>query len=304
MFFSQRHKVFFSFLFFLSALVCSAQNKVTIKSGIDKSKIVIGEQIHLSLEVHFPPQEPMSFFTIDSIAHFEILERKKIDTVDNREGISLSQSLTLTSFDSGHWVIPPFELPSDKPVYTDSIAVDVGFSPFDSSQAYHDIKDVIDVQVKEKKKETWYWYAAASALLVAAIIYFLMRKKKPSVAKTVFIDPYKEAKQELEKLQKENLSPKAFYTRLVDIFRLYISRRKAIASLQKTTDDLVVQLRSLKLPGEEFNRLAQSLRMSDFVKFAKFEPAESDKTDSFKTIKDLIEHIERTEIQKEKQNQS
>jgi hypothetical protein len=304
MFFPQPHRLFFLLSFLLPALVSHGQTRLTIKCGVDKNKIVIGEQIHLNLEADFSLQEPMRFFTIDSIPHFEILERKKIDTLDYREGIKLSQSLTLTSFDSGHWVIPSFELPADKPMYTDSIDVDVGFSPFDTSQAYHDIKDVIDVQVKEEKKETWYWYAAASALLVAAIIYFLVRKKKTPVTKTVFVDPYKEAKKELEKLAKESLSSKLFYTRLVDIFRVYISRRKGIASLQKTTDDLVVQLRSLKLPAEEFNQLAQSLRMSDFVKFAKFEPAQSDKNQSFKIIKDFIDNIERVEIQNEKQKQS
>jgi hypothetical protein len=304
MLFPQPHKVFFLFFLLFSALASDAQNKVTIKSEIDKSKIVIGEQIHLTLEADFPLQEPMRFFTIDSIPHFEILERKKIDTVDDRGGIKLSQSLILTSFDSGHWAIPSFQLPADIPMYTDSIAVDVGFSTFDPNQDYHDIKDVIDVQVKEKKKETWYWYAAASALLVAAIIYFLTRKKIKPVARIPFVDPYKEAKQELEKLRKENLLSKAFYTRLVDIFRLYISRRKGIASLQKTTDDLVVQLRSLKLPTEEFNELAQSLRMSDYVKFAKFEATENDKASSFKTIKDFIDNIEKVEIQKDKQKQS
>src|SRR6476646_9234556 len=211
MFFAQPHKVLFFFSFFFLALISHAQNKVTIKSGIDKNKIVIGEQIHLTLEADFPLQEPMRFFTIDSIPHFEILERKKIDTLDDREGIKLSQSLTLTSFDSGHWAIPSFELPADKPIYTDSMAVDVGFSPFDPNQDYHDIKDVIDVQVKEKKAGTWYWYAAASAILIAAIIYFLMRKKKKPVARVKVIDPYSEAKQELEKLRKENLPSKAFY---------------------------------------------------------------------------------------------
>jgi hypothetical protein len=304
MLFAQPHKVFFFFFLFFSALISSAQNKIIIRATIEKSRIVIGEQTRLTLKAEFPPQVPMSFFTIDTIPHFEILERKKIDTLDDREGIKLSQSLTLTSFDSGHWVIPSFELPADKPMYTDSLAVDVRFSPFDPNQDYHDIKDVIDVQVKEKKEETWYWYAAASAVLVAAIIYLLVRKKKKPIAKIPFVDPYKEAKQELEKLGKENLTSKMFYTRLVDIFRLYISKRKGIASLQKTTDDLVVQLRSLKLPAEEFNRLAQSLRLSDFVKFAKFEPAESDKNDSFKTIKEFIDDIEKVEIQREKQNQS
>ena len=65
-----------------------------------------------------------------------------------------------------------------------------------------------------------------------------------------------------------------------------------------------MQLGSLKLPAEEFNRLAQSLRMSDFVKFARFEPAESDKNDSFNTIKHFIDDMEKIEIQREKQNQS
>jgi len=176
---------------------------------------------------------------------------------------------------------------------TDSIPVDVGFSPFDPSQDYHDIKDVIDVKAEEKKKKDWYLYIAVSALLLAAIIYLLAgKKKKPVDAKAVLLDPFTEAKQELDKLRKENLPSKLFYTRLVDIFKLYISRRKGIASLQKTTDDLVVQLRLLKLPAEDFNQLAQTLRMSDFVKFAKYEPGENDKTDSFNTIKKFIEKIE------------
>lgn len=294
MFFTQPHKVFFIFSFLFS-VIAQAQDKVAISSNIDKNKIVIGEQIHLHLEADFSLQEPMRFFSIDSIPHFEILEAKKIDTVDNREGIKLSQSFTLTSFDSGHWVIPSFELPSDKPMITDSIPVDVGFSPFDPNQDYHDIKDVIGVQVKEKKKQDWYWYVAASILLVAALIYFLTRKKEKPVIKTATVDPFTEAKQELEKLKKENLSSKLFYTRLVDIFRLYISRRKGIASLQKTTDDLVMQLRPLKLPPDEFNQLAQALRMSDFVKFAKYEATETDKADSFKVIKNSIDNIERTE---------
>jgi len=234
----------------------------------------------------------MRFFNIDSIPHFEILERKKIDTIDNNEGIKLSQSFTLTSFDSGHWVIPSFELTGDKPLFTDTIPVNVGFSPFDPKQDYHDIKDIIEVHVQEKKKQDWYWYIAASVLLLGTIIYLLVRKKKKPAPKPKLIDPFKEAKLELEKLQKENLSSKLFYTKLVDIFRLYVSGRRGIASLQKTTDDLVVQLRLLKLSEEDFSQLAQTLRMSDFVKFAKYEPNEADKANSFKTIKSSIDKIE------------
>lgn len=297
MFFVQPHKVFFLIPFLFSAIISYSQDKITIKSTIDKNNIVIGEQIHLNFEADFPLREPMRFFTIDSIPHFEILERKKIDTIDNNEGIKLSQSLTLTSFDSGRWVIPSLELPGDKPLFTDTIPVNVGFSPFDPGQDYHDIKDIINVQVEEKKSQNWYGYVAVSALLVAAIIYLLTKKKKRSAATAPQVDTYADAKRELEKLRTENLSPKLFYTRLVDIFRLYISQRKGIASLQETTDDLVQQLRQLKLPEDDHNELAQSLRMSDFVKFAKYEPNETDKGNSFTIVKHSIDMIEKSEIE-------
>jgi hypothetical protein len=296
MFFTQPHKVFFLFPFLFSAIVSYAQNKIIIKANVDKKNIVIGEQIHFNLEADFPPHDPMRFFSFDSIPHFEILERKKIDTIGNAEGIKLSQSLTITSFDSGHWVIPAFELTGDKPLLTDTIPIDVGFSPFDPNKDYHDIKDVIDVKAEEEKKKDWYWYIAASAVLLAAIIYLLTGKKKKPVAKVAIVDPFTEAKQELEKLRKENPPSKLFYTRLVDIFRLYVLRRKEIASLQKTTDDLVVQLRLLRLPEQDFNRLAQTLRMSDFVKFAKYDPTADDKQDSFNIIKGAIESVQKLPI--------
>lgn len=287
------YKIFFLHFFLVSVYFLHAQKNISGAASADKKNIVIGEQIHLTLQASFPAHEPISFFNIDSIPHFEILDRKKIDTVDKGEEIKLSQNITLTSFDSGHWVIPSFELPADKRLLTDTIPVDVGFSPFDPNKDYHDIKDIINVQPEEKKKNNIYWFIGASVLLVAVMIYLLSRKKEKPVIKGPPIDPYAEAKQDLEKLRRENAPAKIFYTRLVDIFRLYISRRRGIASLQKTTDDLVLQLRPLNLPADDFNQLAQALRMSDFVKFAKYEPTEKDKEDSFNTIKSLVDTIEK-----------
>lgn len=288
------HRIFIVPLFLFLVHSLPAQT-ISVRTNIDKRSILIGEQMHLNLEADFPLHEPMRFFTIDTIPHFEILGAKKIDTLDSRDGIRLLQTITLTSFDSGHWVIPSFELIGDKPMFTDSIPVDVTFSSFNPNQEYHDIKDIINVPVQKEKKQSWYLYVAVSAILVIAIIYLLTRKKKKPAVKTFAVDPYVEAKQELEKLRKENLSSKLFYTKLVDIFRIYISKRKEIASLQETSDDLILQLRALKLPEGDFDKLAQSLRTSDFVKFAKYEPAEKDKSDSFIIIKYAIDLIEKQE---------
>jgi hypothetical protein len=292
------YKTYLFFCFLMATLSSAAQDSITIRATADKNRIAIGERIQLSLEAIFPPNEPMRFFDIDSIAHFEILQRQKIDTLDDGGRIELKQVLILTSFDSGQWVIPSFLLPGH--TVTDSIAVEVVFAPFDPNQAYHDIKDVINVEPEQPpKKKTWYWYAAAGALLLVVIIYLLTRKKRqPAAVTAIPVDAYKDAMQELEKLRKENPASKIFFTRLVDILRLYVLRRTGITSLQKTTDDLVVQLRTLKLDGMVFNSLAQSLRMSDFVKFAKYEPEDLDTKNAFNTVRQSIDLIEKSTVVK------
>ena len=64
--------------------------------------------------------------------------------------------------------------------------------------------------------------------------------------------------------------------------------------MQKTTDDLVLQMKDLGLPKEQFDKLSQSLRLIDFVKFAKYIPSDEDDKTVFDSIKNSIEAIEKT----------
>ena len=105
-------------------------------------------------------------------------------------------------------------------------------------------------------------------------------------------DPYKEAMDELAKLQREKLEAKQYYSKLIDIFRVYVFAKKGIHSLQNTTDDLVMQLRNLNIPKDQFDQLAQGLRLSDFVKFAKYIPSADDDTTVFNIIMRTIQQIE------------
>ena len=273
-------------------LMANAQQGVVAAAAIDKNRIVIGEHIQLTLSVDVPENEAIRFFSIDSIPHFEFLEKQGIDTSNTTSGTRLTQIIRLTSFDSGSWVIPAFVLAGN--IITDSIPVEVSFSSFDPNQPYHDIKDVIDVEEEEKKE--WWGYAVAGGLLLLVILYLLLRKKKKPVIKAVEapVDPYREAMTQLEGLQKQKPEVKQYYSSLVDIFRLYVYRRKGVLSLQKTTDDLVLQLKNINIPKEQFDRLAQALRLSDFVKFAKFQPGDNDDRESLESIKQVINLIEQT----------
>lgn len=271
-----------------------AQSGITVSAKVDKNKIFVGQHIELTLKADIPENEAIRFFALDSLPHFEFLEKKKIDTSNTSKGTVLTQVIRITSFDSGRWVIPSFVLAEN--LTTDSIPVEVGFSVFDSNQAYHDIKDVIDVEAEDEKKE-WLWYAIGGAVLLILLLYLLLRKKtKPVTQKTEqVINPYKEAMMQLEALQKQKTESKQYYSSLTDIFRLYIFRKKGILSLQKTTDDLVLQLRGLNMNKEQFDKLAQALRLGDFVKFAKYQPAGADDVESLAVIKQAINAIEQSE---------
>lgn len=287
-------------LFFSATSV--AQSKTTVKATVDRSQILIGEPISFRLEVDVPEHEAIRFFQIDSLPHFEFLEQLKIDTSNTGSGTILSQVIRITSFDSGHWVIPAMVLGEN--IATDSIPIDVGFSPFNPDQPYHDIKEIIEVTPEEKKEKPQWWYLLAGAVVLIVVLVLIFRKKKKPVVQQVEVpvDPYEEAMTQLEKLQKEKPEAKQYYSRLVDIFRVYVLNKTGIHSLQNTTDDLVSQLRGLKMPKEPFDQLSRSLRLSDFVKFAKFIPSAEDDKNSFDSINGSIHYIEQTMMNKTSPN--
>ena len=288
------HKTIFSLTFLFVVQNGFTQGGATIKASVDKNKILIGEQIQLTIEGYLSPESVKKFISIDSIKHFEFVEKPIIDTIDKNGGWNIKAVYKITSFDSGHWVIPSFAL-SPGGIKTDTIPIDVVFSDFDPTQDYHDIKDILEVKPLKNKTKCW-WYTVGGVLLLALLLLYLSRKKKPiSVsAPKAAINPYEEAMKQLEQLQRENPEAKQFHSRLTDIFRLYIFRKKGILSLQKTTDDMVLQLRNLDLDNEQFDKLAQSLRLSDFVKFAKYIPTSEDDKICFEEIKKSIIILEKS----------
>lgn len=298
-------KYIVAILLWLPALLLHAQYKpapgpiATVKATIDKDSILIGQPIQLMLEATLPDNIPFAWPGTDTLPHFEFLEKGKIDTTVRPGQRYYRQYLTITSFDSGNMVIPRLTfLAGTIKVKTDSIRIFVGYTKIDPSKDFHDIKDIIDVP---NPWAHWIpWIVAGVTLLSLALVIWLIRKRK--VIKQLItrqvprLSPLEEAMKQLDELAKQQLpvngAIKTYYTRLNEIFRVYLFRRLGIHSLAETSEELIAQLRSSLLQPQQFDSLAETLRMSDFVKFAKYQPGIADSEHHYDIIRNAILTLE------------
>lgn len=282
----------------------------SVKTGIDRNNILIGEQIKYTVQASIPSgMYRVHWFRVpDSIAHFEVVERGSIDSSSQNDHTIIEQTITFTSFDSGRWNTPSFTIDVDPvnnniktKLYTDSFAINVGYSPPDSTNELRDIKPIMEVTIKN-----YFWYYVAGGILLFLIMaillwrYFKNRKKEPVNAFTGKLSPYEEAMKELQKLKTLDLQKpvdiKDFHARLAAIFKWYISRKQRISIMNKTTGDILVHLSVNNLPADKIANTATTLRCSDAVKFAKYLPTALESEECLVKIKETINFIQQPKL--------
>ncbi|MGH2563960.1 MAG: hypothetical protein ACRDE5_05580 [Ginsengibacter sp.] len=281
-----------------------------VKTSVDKNNILIGDQIHYKVSTSMPDNTyRLSWFNLpDTFGHFQVVRENKIDSSYPGGNINFSQDITITSFDSGRQVIPPLVInmetlqgDSSFNLFTDSIPIQVSFSPMDSVTTFHDIKSIIEV----KKEWAWWWWAILCAALVLLffwirfLVKFFRKKKEPDIFKSK-LSPYDEAIQSLNDLEKEQLlkdnetdsyKVKTYHTKLTDIFKRYISRKSKTYKMHLTSDEMLMELSEYDLNKEHLSAFANCLRMGNAVKFAKYIPVQSESEKCLQQTKDIITEI-------------
>jgi hypothetical protein len=284
---------------FLLVFSLYANAQVNVRSNIDRDNILIGETVSLTIEAYTPIGANVSWFNADTLPHFEIIKKDAIDTAQNIDSKKLSQHFAITSFDSGQQYIPPFEIVVDGRSYlTDSTPITVSFAPFNPDEDYRDIKDIIEV--KKPPTELLPWLIVGLAVICLAIVALLWRRKRLGgvTQKTALpvLSPYEEAMKALAQLALMNVNNgevKAYYSEMNDILRKYVSRKFSVSTFERTNEELIVELSGKGIPKDAFKSLAQSLRMSDVVKFAKYRPSEEDNRNNLKIVTSSIEILDK-----------
>ena len=275
---------FFAVMLFLTGNIF-AQLNAEVTTAVDSTKVKIGEQINLILQVKTASLSMVEFAEEPLFLPFEIIEESPIDTLRAQQHYLYTKRYALIQFDSGAYWIPRQKIVVDGfSKFSDSIAIEVATVKVDTVQ--QPLFDIKPIQTVERS----YNHLIKNILLVfvfsllLSILYVLIRQyKKKKAALLEEIPPFDRAIQELKALENElpqaQEEYKQYYSKLTDVVRRYLEEAAAIDALESTSDELLDKLElrkdagTLDLSLETLNNLKKVLQNADLVKFARSAPA-------------------------------
>lgn len=298
-------------------LPSSAGNAV-VSASVDSATIIVGEQKMLNITVHRKSKaKPLGSVRFPSLQELnkgpiEALE-STTDTLfaDNGEVESITQQVTITSFDQGRHLIDHIIVGIADGGRLDSIApaeelwLNVAYSADADTTTCTLMPDA--QQVKEPYT---FWEIARWVLLVIllaaaafAVVWVMKRRKenKPIVilpkAKPVPAD--KKALAEIESIRRKELWQKGrikkYYTDLTDVVRRFLYNMYGLSANEMTTRQTLRAFRNLEDWSEESNELLrQLLQKADMVKFAKSEPEAHEHDLSMQNAIDFVRKVAET----------
>jgi hypothetical protein len=276
-----------------------------VSSSIDSTAIKIGAELLYKIEVKTDSSTLVVFSEEQTFQPLEMINSYAVDTTKKDGYYQFTKTYGLTQFDSGVYTIPRQKINlGGKLFYTDSLKVQVNPVLVDTTkQKLFDIKPLTEVE----KSPSGFWGGFALFMLIflsiSGLLYWFVWRKKPlsEAEKIAALKPYERAKLALEKLDEEqyfqNEEIKTYYSDLTLILRQYLDEKVYEQSLESTTDELVLRLKTLKeanqitLSPETIRNIETILKRADLVKFAKSKPdfqlARFDKS----TIELEIDHV-------------
>lgn len=138
-----------------------------------------------------------------------------------------------------------------------------------------DIRPLVDVPLG------WEWLTWTVVGLIGALVLYrlwvLWQNRPPSAPPRPRISPEQKAHQQLDAALRLLMEPKVFCSTVSDAVRVYLEDRFRFRAPERTTEEFLSELqKSPRLNDEQKKTLADFLERCDLVKFARFEPAETE----------------------------
>jgi hypothetical protein len=283
----------FHFSFFVLFPVVSILAQVDLK--LSTQKIKIGEPILVTISVDKQKKDSLTISPLDSISNFDILSISD----DKKSGLTIKE-ITITSYESGKFILPPFQVKINKNTYNtpkkeilvNEVKVD------EKKQGLYNIKTIMEENYSlwDYVQKNWILFAIFYVLAVIGFIVYLLVKKEKEIIKEIYkdlISPYDEAVFGLKKIKKykilEKEDAKDLYVSLSFIVKRFIGRKYKINYAERLTDEFIEEIAQNKIfTEEEIQKLNDFLAFADLVKFAKYQPIDEVKQNNYTQIFDLV----------------
>lgn len=261
---------------------------VSMEALMDSSQIFIGHQTEIRLQVFADANQKIVFPELkDTLVNgIEILDRPVCDTVflNDRKRMQVTQTYTITSFDSALYYIPPFRVAvGGKEYVSKPLALKVHSIPVDEAhpEKFFGLRDVMKPPFVWEDWSTLFWLSLLMIPLTLLAAYLIIRLKdnKPILRRmkqTPKLPPHQLALQEIERIKLEKTwegdREKEYYTQLTDTLRAYIKERFHFNATEMTSGEIISRLMSEAENLAVFNELKSLFTTADLVKFAKWKP--------------------------------
>ncbi len=272
----------------------------SVQAQVDPTTAKLGDLITLSIRVtHAQALQVEAPAFAKALGTFEVYSSTRLASEPSGDQAVDRFQAALQNFTTGQQVLPGLEVPYRDPmgtvhtVKTPELTVtitEVPAGPKDKG----DIRGIKGV-IGPTAWSPWWWVLVA-AVAIAAGIYFWKKRRKalegPPPPPPIPADIL--ALEKLEKLAGTDWlttgKAKDFYSALSEIVREYLERGFKIRALERTTSELLRDLRkSNAIPVDVQMKLRDLLDACDLVKFAKFIPTADEGVLSHKSAVQVVE---------------
>lgn len=288
--------------------------------SLDTSSIRIGEQIQLRLNATLPKSATIYWPAISDTltASVEVASKSKIDTnaTSRKEFINYSQTIFITSFDTGFHYIPPVTFhysyagdASRHELLSDGVYLKVKAVEVDTTQAIRDIRGPIQAPITFSELAPYLGAVALVGLIIALVWYYFWRKRMNKPLFPVLVrtqgPPWQTALQSLDALEDQKLwqngKIKEYYSELIDIIRHYLHQQHGIEAMEMITSEILDAYDHAGLKAESRKLLDDILNQADFVKFAKAIPARTENELSMTNARRFVDETKPVPVANEAQ---
>ena len=282
-------------------------------ASLDTNIILIGDQTILHLKLQQPRDKVVYWPSVvgkinDTIEVIDISENDTVP-VPGTDLIDINVDLTITSWDTGLITIPPLPFvyahindSTQLKVETQELKMYIAYLKVDPEKGIADIKPIIEAPWTFREALPIILWILLALIIIALsyYVYYRWKNNKPIIplpAKPK-IPAHIIANKELNKLKQdklwENGDAKHYYSRLTDIFRTYLENRMHFGAMEMITDEIIKELSKKEIDKELLEQTKKVLENSDFVKFAKIQPIESENVEALDWA---YKFVETTKIQ-------